>query len=82
MTQVNLLYRLSVYLGKMARTPVEIRAQAKAYRQLHAYLQGPILTPAIEDVAIALDRLAVSIEQKDEAIRLIDGGAMVRLLTT
>jgi hypothetical protein len=69
LTQVNLLDRPTVYFSEMTRTPVEIRAHAEAYRTLHTHLQGPILTQAIEDVAIALDRLAAGIEQQDEAIR-------------
>ena len=55
--------------GEMMRTPAEIRAHAETYRELHAYLQGPILTQAIEDVALALDQLAVSIERQDDAVR-------------
>jgi hypothetical protein len=55
--------------GEMMRTPAEIRAHAETYRELHAYLQGPILTQAIEDVALALDQLAVSIERQDGAVR-------------
>jgi hypothetical protein len=54
---------------EMMRTPAEIRAHAETYRELHAYLQGPILTQAIEDVALALDQLAVSIERQDDAVR-------------
>ncbi len=69
LTYVNLLDRPTVYFSEMTRTPVEIRAHAEAYRELHTHLQGPILTQAIEDVAIALDRLAAGIEQQDEAIR-------------
>ena len=69
MTQVNLLDRPHRFFSEMTRTPVEIRAHAEAYRKLHTHLQGPILTQAIEDVAIALDRLAAGIEQQDEAIR-------------
>jgi hypothetical protein len=53
----------------MTRSPAEIRAQAETYRELHAYLRGPILTQAIEDVAIALDRLAAAVEWQDEAVR-------------
>jgi hypothetical protein len=53
----------------MMRTPAEIRAHAKTYRELHAYLQGPILTEAIEEVARALDQLAVTIERQNDAVR-------------
>lgn len=69
LTHVDLLARPNVYLAKMTRSPAEIRAQAETYRELHAYLRGPILTQAIEDVAIALDRLAAAVEWQDEAAR-------------
>ncbi len=80
--RVNLPGRSNVYFSEMTKTPVEIRADAEAYRQLHAYLHGPVLTQAIEDVAIALDRLAASMERQGEAIRAIDVVTDVGLLTT
>jgi hypothetical protein len=73
LTQVNLLGDPVVYFSKMKRTPAEIRAHAETYRELHAHLEGPILTKAIEDVALALDQLAVSIEQQADAVRGTSG---------
>lgn len=73
LTQVNLLGDPVVYFGEMMKTPAEIRAHAETYRELHAHLEGPILTQAIEDVALALDQLAESIERQDDAIRDASG---------
>lgn len=54
----------------MNKSPDQIRAQARGYRELHSYLNGPVMTQAIEDVALALDRLAASIEQQAETVGL------------
>lgn len=46
----------------MTKTPEEMRAQAQEYRDLHALMTGPVLSEAIEQVAIALERSADALE--------------------
>jgi hypothetical protein len=46
----------------MTRKPEQLRAQAREYRELHAYLAGPVLSDAIEQVALALERTADELE--------------------
>ena len=38
----------------MTGKPEQSRAQAREYRELHAYFSGPVLSDAIEQVALAL----------------------------
>jgi hypothetical protein len=46
----------------MNKTPEQMRAQAQEYRELHAHLSGSVLSEAIEQVALALDRSADALE--------------------
>lgn len=46
----------------MTKTPDQMRAQAREYRELHAHLAGPVLSDAIEQVALALERAAKELE--------------------
>ncbi|MES3100101.1 hypothetical protein [Sphingomonas faeni] len=46
----------------MNKTPEQMRAQAREYRELHRHLTGTVLSEAIEQVALALDRSANALE--------------------
>lgn len=46
----------------MTKTPDQMRTQAREYRELHAHLSGPVLSDAIEEVALALERAADELE--------------------
>jgi hypothetical protein len=46
----------------MNKTPEQLRRQAQEYRELHAHLTGSVLSEAIEEVALALDRSADALE--------------------
>ncbi|WP_168711625.1 hypothetical protein [Sphingomonas sp. PAMC26645] len=46
----------------MNKTPEQMRRQAQEYRELHAHLTGSVLSEAIEQVALALDRSADALE--------------------
>lgn len=50
------------YLGDMSKTPEQMREQAKEYRELHSHMKGTVLSDAIEQVALALDRSADALE--------------------
>jgi hypothetical protein len=46
----------------MTKTPDQMRQQAQEYRNLHNYMSGAVLTDAIEQVALALERAASELE--------------------
>ena len=46
----------------MTKTPAQMREQAQEYRELHAHMTGTVLSDAIEQVALALDRSADALE--------------------
>jgi hypothetical protein len=47
----------------MTKTPDQMRTQPREYRELHAHLSGPVLSDAIEEVALerAADELEVEL---------------------
>jgi len=46
----------------MTKTPEQMRQQAQEYRDLHSHMTGTVLSDAIEQVALALDRSADALE--------------------
>jgi hypothetical protein len=46
----------------MTKTPEQMRAQAQEYRDLHAHMTGTVLSEAIEQVALALERSADALD--------------------
>ena len=46
----------------MTKTPDQMRQQAQEYRSLHNHMSGAVLTDAIEQVALALERAASELE--------------------
>lgn len=46
----------------MTKTPEQMRQQAQEYRDLHLHMTGTVLSDAIEQVALALDRSADALE--------------------
>ncbi|MEG3162308.1 hypothetical protein U1763_17535 [Sphingomonas sp. LB2R24] len=46
----------------MTKTPEQTRQQAREYRDLHSHMTGTVLSDAIEQVALALDRSAYALE--------------------
>ena len=46
----------------MTKTPEQMRRQAQEYRELHSHMTGTVLSDAIEQVALALDRSADALE--------------------
>lgn len=46
----------------MTKTLEQMRKQAQEYRDLHSHLTGPVLSEAIEQVALALERSADALE--------------------